>query len=335
MKRIGVAFTGAHDSIDTYVDNAKRAEELGYESIWLAEDYFFRDTVTTSTAVATATDSLDIGLFVNPYTRHPALTAMTAASLDEIAGGDVVIAMGAGPRVVMEQFVDYESPLWTVKRSIDLIRELLAEEGVSYHEDPFDYEDITLGECPYMPYMDSFDYPNAEIPVYVAAVGPQMLKMAGDVGDGLLVSIGFTPEMVAASMDRVDDGLDRSGRTREEYDVAGLVFCAASHSERTRRFTALTVGASHDLDQVTASGVDEADARAVREAFADGGLDAAVEHVTDEMAETYVLTPENDTPPDERLDQYVEAGVGAPVLIPIDGGDADAVLDLGAAWAEE
>lgn len=335
MKRIGVAFTGAHDSIDTYVESARRAEERGYESIWLAEDYFFRDTMTMATAVAMETESMDVGMFVNPYTRHPALIAMSAASLDEIAGGDVAIAMGAGPRVVMEQFVDYESPLWTVKRSVELLRELLADGAVTYREEPFDYEDVTLGQCPYMPYMDPLDYPREEIPVYVAAVGPQMLKMAGDVGDGLLVSIGFTPEMVADSLDRVDDGLSMSGRSRDAYDVAGLVFCSDSISDRAREFTALTVGASHDLDQITASGIDEGAARAVREAFEGGGPDAAIDHVTDEMVETYVLTPENETPPGERLDQFVDAGVNAPILIPIDAAVAEHVIDVGAEWAGE
>lgn len=335
MKRIGVALTGAHDSIETYLESARRAEALGFESIWLAEDYFFRDTVTTATAVAMETESLEIGLFVNPYTREPALTATTAASLDEITGGKVKIAMGAGPRVVMEQFVDYESPLWTVKRSIDLIRKLLAEDAVTYSEKPFDYEDITLGSCPYLPYMGSFEYPRQEIPVYVAAVGPQMLKMAGDVGDGLLVSIGFTPEMVSQSLDRVDDGLEMSGRTRDEYDVTGLMFFGESIDERARTFAALTIGASHDLPQVTASGIAEADAKAVRDAFEAGGVEAALEHVTDEMAETYVITPENETPPGDRLDEYVDAGLKAPALIPIDESAAETAIEVGGEWANE
>lgn len=335
MKRIGVALTGAHDSIDTYLESARRAEELGFETIWLAEDYFLRDTVTSATAVAMETESLEIGLFVNPYTREPALTAATAASLDEITGGNVKIAMGAGPRVVMEQFVDYESPLWTVKRSIDLIRKLLAEDEVTYSEKPYDYEDVTLGSCPYLPYMGSFAYPRQEIPVYVAAVGPQMLKMAGDIGDGLLVSIGFTPEMVTQSLERLDAGLEMSGRSRDEYDVTGLMYFGESIDERARTFAALTIGAGHDLEQVTASGIPESDANAVRDAFEADGVGAALEHVTDEMAETYVITPENETSPGERLDEYVDAGLNAPALIPIDDSSAKTAIEVGGEWANE
>lgn len=333
MNRIGLAVTGAHDPIDMYVETARRIEEAGYECVWFAEDYFFRDSVTTAAAVGATTDRLDIGMFVNPYTRHPALTAMTAASLDEIAGGNVSIAVGAGPRTVMEQFVDYERPLQTVKRSVELVRKLFAEEEVFYDEPPFDYRDVTLGECPYMPYMDPFAYPRDEIPVYVAAVGPQMLAMAGDVGDGLLVSFGFTPEMVASALERVDVGLEMSGLTREEFDVAGLVFADDSIGERARQFAALTVSGRHDIEDVTASGVDEEAALAVREAYETDGIETAVEHVTDSMAETYVLTPENETPPGERLDQFVEAGIDVPLLVPMDATSAESVVEIGSKWA--
>lgn len=331
--RIGLAFTGAHDSIETYVEGASYAEDKGYESVWLAEDYFFRDTVTMATAVATRTDRLDVGLFVNPYTRSPALTAMTATSLSEIAGGDVRIAMGAGPRIVMERFVDYESPLWTVKRAVDLIRDLLAEEEVSFDEPPFEYEEVALGECPYLSYLGAYENPQPEIPIYVAALGPQMLKMAGDVGDGFLVSIGFSPEMVERSLDRVREGLAMRDRDHDSYDVAAFLFCSESLTDRARRFTARTI-ASRDIDDLEASGLDAEAIAPIQEAYETDGADAAAGYVTDEMVEAFVVTGDGTIPPERQLDRYADVGVDVPILLPLDHGDPESVIDIGAAWAD-
>lgn len=335
MDRIGLAFTGAHTDGSIYLDGARLAESAGYESVLLAEDYFFRDTVTTASAVAAVTETVEVGLFVNPFTRHPALTAMSVASLDELSNGRVTLSVGAGPRVVMEQFVDYEAPLWSVKHAIELVRACLDGGPVSYDEGIFDVEDVTLGVCPYLPFMGPFEPPRTSITTYVAAVGPQMLKMAGDVGDGWLVSVGFTPEMIERSTTEIERGLDMSGRTRDDFDVAGLLFTAPEITDRVREFTAMTIAAVHDREDVLASGIDPSDADRVSEAFDTGGVSAGADEVTDEMAETYVLTRDGPTDHIGRLDQYVGAGVDIPVLIHLGSGDLTDVVEMGVEWAEE
>lgn len=335
MDRIGLAFTGAHTDGSIYLDGAQLAESAGYETVLLAEDYFFRDTVTTASAVAAVTETADVGLFVNPFTRHPTLTAMSVASLDELSNGRVTLSVGAGPRVVMEQFVDYEAPLWSVKHTIEIVRTCLDGGPVSYDEGIFDVEDVRLGVCPYLPFMGPFEPPRTSVPTYVAAVGPQMLKMAGDVGDGWLISVGFTPEMIERSMTHVETGLDMSGRTRDDFDVAGLLFTAPEITDRAREFTAMTIAAVHEREDILASGIDPTDADRVSEAFEASGMSTAVDQVTDEMVETYVLTRDGPTDHAERLDQYIDAGVDIPILIHLGPGDPTDVVEMGVEWAEE
>lgn len=332
MGRIGLCLTGQCDSIDRYVEGARYAEERGHDVVWFDEDYFFRDSLTIASAVGHDTDAVDVGVLVNPYSRHPVLTALSVASLDDIAGGDVMVGMGAGFPDFMEQFVDYEDPLWTTKQAITLMRELVAGGSVTYSQGQFDVESVTLGECSALPFMGSFDPPREEIPVHVAAIQPEMLKMAGDIGDGWIVSFGSSPEYIAGAFDHVQEGLAMSGRPREDFDVTAFIIADGSQSERARRFTAFNVGAFQPLNVVIASGIDEADGRAVQEAFSEGGPDAAVEHVTEEMVETYVITPENETPPAERLSEFIDVGVDVPVLFPIDASNYEAVIEMGAEW---
>ena len=332
MKRIGLAFTGVHDEFNIYVDSATLADELGYESYWISEDYFLRDTMTLASPVAAQTDQLNIGIFVNPYTRSPALTAMSAASLNEIAGGNVSIGMGAGPPPVMGQIVDYESPLWTVKEGIDIVRSLLSQDEVTYQEDQFDYTDVTLGQCPYMPYLGSYNHQSDNIPIYVAAVGSQMLKMAGDVGDGLLTSVGFPPSLTKQSIERAKDGLVINDRDIEQFDVAGLAFATKELTDRARQFAAFTIGAIHDIEKLVAAGFEKQEVKRITEAFQKQGLPAAVDAISDEMAKSFVVTEDNY---EQWLTDFVEAGVDIPILLYLGPEDPRSITEMGASWAKE
>lgn len=332
MKRIGLAFTGVHDDFSIYLESAKIAEELGYESYWISEDYFLRDTMTLASPVAAQTDQLDIGIFVNPYTRSPALTAMSAASLNEIAGGNVKIGMGAGPPPVMEQIVDYESPLWTVKEGVDIVRALLTEEEMAHQGDQFDYDGITLGQCSYMPYLGSYEFPQEQIPIYVAAVGPQMLKMAGDVGDGLLISVGFPPALAEYAIERAKEGLAMRDRDRAKYDIAGLAFATKELTDRARQFAALTIGVVHDAEQLINVGFDEEEIQTVTEAFQEQGLSAATDVISDELVESFVVTEANY---EQWLDEFTAAGVDVPILLYLGPEDPESIVEMGASWARE
>lgn len=334
MTRIALGFIGAFDA-GTYETGARLAEDRGYEAVWLAEDYFLRDAATLGGAVARATDRIDIGLVVNPYTRSPPLTAMTAASLGAMAGGDVRLAMGAGPRTAIGRFTAYDRPLAHVKGATRLVRRLFAESSVTGTVGPYDLEDVRLGSCPYMPYLTPPPNPDTAPPIAIAAMGPQMRELAGAVGDGWLVSFGYTPEMVADQWPAVANGLarrnDAGDGTGSEFDVAAFILAADRVTDRVREFVARTI-ATHDREDVLASGIDPDAAETVSATVEDEGVTAAAQAVTDAMAATYVLVADGPRSPADRLDQYVAAGVDCPVLIPIHADHVDPVVAMGARW---
>src|SRR5688500_1287894 len=125
--RFGVVFSG-NFPLQRALAGGVLAERLGYDSVWFGEDYFYQGGIATATAAAERTERVTIGLgIVTPLTRHPALTVMEAAALDQIANGRLVLGYGAGVRYWMWQLnLDYSSPLSAVRESVAISRELLS-----------------------------------------------------------------------------------------------------------------------------------------------------------------------------------------------------------------
>src|SRR5437899_8917606 len=118
------------------VASARLAEEGGWDSIWLGEDYFYRGGATMAAAVATATSRITIGLgIMTPLPRHPALIAMEVASLQELSGNRILPGIGAGVAVWMRQMgFDYSSPLGIMREGVEDTCRLHAGERVSMRD---------------------------------------------------------------------------------------------------------------------------------------------------------------------------------------------------------
>src|SRR5829696_4761027 len=133
MLPIGLEFPG-EPSVPEIMATASLAEQLGYESIWLPETRFTRDAIATTSAVATATHTARIATaVVNPFTRGAVLTAVTAATLDEVCGGRFVLGIGPGsPTVLERQGIRFDRPLVRLRETVEVVRRLLKGEEVSF-----------------------------------------------------------------------------------------------------------------------------------------------------------------------------------------------------------
>jgi len=333
MGRIGLAFTGNQNDIQTYIEGARYAEEQDFESIWFAEDYFFRDSITSATATALNTEHVTIGMFVNPYTRNPSLTAMTAAALDDVADSRVQIAMGAGVPSTINKVLEFEKPLEVIPEHMEVIRSLLAEDVVTHDGEHATVDEVDLGICPYLSYAGRFEPPRKEIPIHVAAIGPQMLKMAGDVGDGLVVSFGAPPKLVEDSIEQVQKGLDMSGRTLNEFLVTTYIVAAPTINDRIRKFATEMIALAEPLLHLdlTEVGFEEEEAQKIQDTCQEDGLDAAAELTTDEMVKTFSIIGD-DMDCEARLDEYVDAGTDMPVLFHLGPEHPRETVDIGAEW---
>lgn len=182
---------------DAIVALAREAEDLGYDCIWCSEVYTY-DAFTTLTHIACSTSTIKVGTNIAQiYARTPALTATTAASLDQVSGGRLILGLGAsGPQVIEGWHgVAYDRPIQRTREIIDISRMIWSGEKVKYHGQVFQLDKglklLNKGH-------------RANIPVYVAALGPKNVEMTAEVADGWLpypYSTEHAPRVFKESLD--------------------------------------------------------------------------------------------------------------------------------------
>lgn len=221
--RIGLCLSG-NVSMQDLVQSARVAEESGWDSVWLGEDYFYRGGATMAAAVASATERIRIGLgIMTPLPRHPALMAMEIGALQELSGGRIIPGVGAGVGSWMRQMgFDYRSPLTVMREGIELMRRLLAGETVTVQGRLFSLDKVRL------------NFPTTATPVLLGAVGPKALELGGEIADGTVLSVLAGPGYVRWARERVDEGRARAGR-RDEHELVAYLFLALADTREAAR----------------------------------------------------------------------------------------------------
>jgi 5,10-methylenetetrahydromethanopterin reductase len=196
---------------------AARAETLGYDAVWLADERFFREVYASLAAVALATARIRLGTGVtDPFSRHPALTAMAIATLDEISGGRALLGIGAGVSGFRELGVDARRSAVAIREAVDLVRRLLAGETVTVKGEQIAFDHGRLDFTPV----------RSDVPVYVASQRGAGCRVAGQCADGAIMQGCVAPALVEFFRDRVAEGARRAGRDPARVDlVARLNVC--------------------------------------------------------------------------------------------------------------
>ena len=201
---------------------AARAEALGYDDIWVADERFFREVYATLTAFALSTRRVRLGPCVtDPYSRHPALTAMAIATLDEIAGGRAVLGIGAGVSGLAELGIDSSRSATAIREGIDVVRRLLAGENVTVKGEQISLQDGRL----------DFRPARAEIPIYVASQRAAGCRVAGRMADGAIMQGALAEPLVRFFRDTVHGAAREAGRDPGRIElIARLNVCI--HDDR-------------------------------------------------------------------------------------------------------
>jgi 5,10-methylenetetrahydromethanopterin reductase len=230
MTRSGVVLQGAYPPAE-FTTMVERIEGLGYDNLWLTDSSLHaRNSYAYLTLAATRTSTLQLGTAVtNPLTRHPAITAAAAATVDEISDGRMVLGIGAGDRPLLALGME-PAKLASVRGAIDAIRALWAGETVSAQDAAF-----TLDGA----HMRFAARPN--IPVYISASGPKMLELAGEIADGVIVLVGLFSDGLAWAIDHVERGARAAGRPRPH--VAVFAYGAIDDDEEAAVEAARTIAA--------------------------------------------------------------------------------------------
>ena len=158
---------------------AEQLESLGFDRFWLPDERLTRNVYAGLTVCALNSSRMQLGIAVtNPYTRNAALTAAAAASVDELADGRLSLGFGAGGGLA-HYGIERNRPAIAVREAVEVVRRLLAGQTVTYEGRHLQMREAKLDFAPLR-----------QIPIYVAARGPRLLGLAGEIGDGAIIG-GF------------------------------------------------------------------------------------------------------------------------------------------------
>ena len=243
--RLGVNIGYVTGPVDEHVQLAVAAERLGYDVAWAAEAYG-SDAPTLLSYIAAKTERIGVGSAIMQIpARTPAMTAMTAATLDLLSHGRFRLGLGVSGPQVSEGWhgVRFDKPLGRTREYVDVVRMALARQQVTYDGE---HHTLPLPDGPGKALKLMIRPERERVPVYLAAVGPKNLELTGEIADGWL-AIFFAPEHAAVSLDPLRAGLDRAGRDAGAIDVCATVPVVVGDdvdacAEPLRGYTALYVG---------------------------------------------------------------------------------------------
>jgi F420-dependent oxidoreductase-like protein len=315
---------------------AREADRLGWSSAWVAEAYG-SDAPTVLAWVAAQTSQIDIGSAVMQIPgRTPAMTAMTAATLDTLSGGRFRLGLGVSGPQVSEGWhgVSFDKPLARTREYVEIVRRALERkrrlkfDGEHYH--------LPLTDGPGKSLMLTVHPVREYIPTYLAAVGPKNLELAGEIADGLL-AIFFSTEFGPEQLELVRAGREKVGKTMEGFDVVATVPVVVGDdvqkcADPVRAYTALYVGGMGSREQnfynalAVRMGYGEA-AAVVQDKYLVRDYDAAMAALPfDFLDRTSLLGPVDRIAAGLRA--YADAGVTTLAVAAFPGGETDPVRTL-------
>lgn len=310
----------SHDQLDI----VREAERLGYDSVWTAEAYGSdAATVLAWLAGQTSTIRLGSGIFQMPG-RSAAMTAMTAATIDQLSGGRMILGIGSsGPQVAEGWHGQrFAQQLQRTREYVAVVRKALSRERLEFHGSTLE---LPLPDGPGKALKLTIAPVQEHIPVYLAAIGPKNTALAGEIADGWIPTL-FSPEHVSELRPLLQEGADRVGRSLDGFDVAPTVNVFVTDDlqgarDAMRPFIALYVGGMGSRKQnfynnlVCRYGF-EAEAKTIQDLYLEGKREEAMVAIPDALIDTVSLCGPQDVVR-ERLAVYRDAGVGTLGITPI------------------
>ncbi len=303
---------------------ARTAEDLGYDSIWAAEAYGSdAATVLAWLAAGTSRIKLGAGIFQIPG-RSAAMTAMTAATIDQLSGGRMLLGLGTSGPQVSEGWhgVPFPHQVERTRDYVAVVRMALAHKKVEYQGETMR---LPLPDGPGKVLKLTIRPVQESIPIYLAVLGPKNVALAGEIADGWL-PVFFSPEHVSKLRVPLEEGAARGGRTLDGFRICPTVNVMisddiASARDAMRPVLALYVGGmgsreANFYNRLVSSYGFESAAREVQNLYLDGKRAAAMEALPDELIDMTCLAGPKDRVR-ERLRAYRDAGVETLIVSPM------------------
>tara|TARA_B100001146_G_scaffold49467_1_gene42920 strand:- start:3331 stop:4335 length:1005 start_codon:yes stop_codon:yes gene_type:complete len=316
MARYGVRLENDPNlSPQDYQELSSQAEKNGFEAVWVPEGGG-RDSLTSLATIAMKTDAVKLGTGILPiFARTPTNTAMGAAGMAAVSDGRFLLGLGVGhaPTVESRDGIPFNQPMTRMRETIQIIKALLSGEEVNFTGKQFKITGASMGAAT----------PKTKVPIYIAALGPQMLEMVGELADGVLMN-WTAVDYLGEAIGHIKRGAEKAGRDPNEIDIAGYVRVAVGDNltesrVSLRRQVARYASNSFYRNFFAQTGFDK-EMSAAAAALADGNLDKAADSITEEMQDQVAIVG---TVEECRaaLEKRRAAGLQLPVIAPFAVGD--------------
>ncbi len=316
MFRSGLGFGVGYDSRATVREMAASmadAERAGFSMGFFSETFFTnRDSVSALSAFSLSTERMALGATQVVRLRSPLVMAQTLATLDEMSGGRIVLVVGAATdKHAARNGIAPMKPPQVLREYIDSIRLLLTGEKVTYRGQFVTLEDVGLNFTP----------ARSDVPIWVAGASPLGLRIAGQLGDGILLDAGTSPEYSANAIARIREAREEAGRSMDDFSVAQLVntsieatraeACEAMRWEVASKFKYASTGRAKIVVGETAIPADSPDRLSA--IYQSQGERALLDAIDDDFVAALTASGTIDDV-EARVQQYRDAGVNFPIL---------------------
>jgi F420-dependent oxidoreductase-like protein len=334
---VHIGYWGMGLGSEDQLEIVQAAEAAGYDSVWTAEAYG-SDAATILGWLAAQTEKIRLGsaIFQIPG-RSAGMTAMTAATIDQLSGGRMILGIGTSGPQVSEGWhgVRFGKQLARTRDYVAALRIALARERLEYKGETLQ---LPLPDGPGKALKLTIPPVQERIPIFIAAIGPKNTQLAAEIADGVIPTL-FSPEHVAVMRREIEAGVARAqnGKTAADVEIAPQVQVYVGDDWQAARdlmrpFLALYIGGMGSREKnfynqlVQRYGYESA-AKEVQDLYLDGKKDEAMAAIPDELIDTVSICG----PPDnvrERLAAYRDAGVGTLGVTPMAWTKEDRIAQL-------
>ena len=308
MENIGISFSGGLEPKDV-TECAKLADQLGYDSIWITEGNG-GDQFSLLTACALGTKTIRLGTSISSiYVRSAPTIAMAAACVDAYSEGRLILGLGSSHKIQVEgqHGLTYSKPYSTILESVHIIRTLLRDGFITHKGEIYNINEFKLSFKPYRP----------QIPIYLAAVFPKMLKASGELAEGTILTQTM-PEKASEAREIIIKSAESSGRSGKELEIASLISCyvttdKAMARKLARESLAHTCGFYPRYNRFIANSGFAQEAMTIKLLWDERKFSDAALSVSNEMVDAFNIIGD----PDECLniiEKHRNAGVTLPIL---------------------
>lgn len=324
--RVALYLQDAHE-ISEGIELAKYAESKGFEAVWQAESRLVRDAIVPMAAFAAHTTTLKVASGVtNNWTRNIGLLAATFLTLDDLAPNRIICGIGAWwDPLASKVGITRRKPLSAMRETVDVLRQLLDMETVTFHGE-FHYVDGIKLDV-----VHGRTEPR-NVPIYIGATGMKMMELAGEVADGVCLNYLVHPDYNLRAMDALETGAKRAGKSIDDVDRPQLMICSVDYDRKkaldgARKMMTQYLGQQPHL--MKASGVSQELLDEIHQVLTwpatDEEIEAAMHLVPDDVVQMCTASGS----PEEvkaKVREYIDNGCTCPILYPL--GDPRLMIDI-------